>query len=137
MENPMHKSTLRGHETKWQEIVRLIQVNLTFTEASLWQDRTVGVTICRSRSLTVTVVTPVEGFLPENLQNCHSGDVKRELGLPHSKRKTQFISFFIIYCNVLKNIYCFITESLDAGEKVGLSPTEVENRQNIPNTRNL
>jgi inactivated superfamily I helicase len=50
-------------------------------------------------------------------------DVKRELGLPHSKRKTQFIPIiFIIYCNVLKNIYLLYnteSEGLDAGEKVG------------------
>jgi hypothetical protein len=77
-----------------------------------------------------------ESFLPENLKFVHSVWCETELGLPHSKRKTQFIP--IIFYHLLqraKNIYLLYnteSEGLDAEKKSGLSQLEVENRQNIP-----
>jgi inactivated superfamily I helicase len=62
-------------------------------------------------------------------------DVKRELGLPHSKRKTPFIPIIFIYCNVLKTSICFITPKVkvDAGEKSRfITQLEVEKQANIP-----
>jgi hypothetical protein len=68
-------------------------------------------------------------------------DVKRELGLPTFKEKDAIYTYhFIIYCNVLKNIYLLYnteSEGLDAGEKSRfITQLEVAGKA-YHNTRNL
>jgi inactivated superfamily I helicase len=81
---------------------------------------------------TVIVTSMNEGKFPagKSQNSFIPYDVKRELGLPHSKRKTQFIPIiFIIYCNVLKTSICFITPKVKVWMQVKKSVTQLSRKQ--------
>jgi hypothetical protein len=70
-------------------------------------------------------------FIPYDVKRVRFAYIQRE-------RRHLHLSFFIIYCNVLKNLSALYVKGLDAGEKSRfITQLEVEKQAKHTITRNL